>query len=267
VPEPTPPDVPLDVLVPVTDRRTLAPVPGEAELVALLVRDAPHVRANMVASVDGAATGGDDRSGSLGTPADARVFAVLRALADVVLVGAGTVRAEGYRELPVADHLRAARAAAGLPDHVRLAVVTRRGDVPADLTTGARPPLVVTGAAGAAHARDLVGPDRTLVVPQRDDPDSPDLPAAVAALRARGLTHVLAEGGPGLLGDLLAADVVDELCLTTAPTLVAGPAPRVVHGAPWLAPSRPAHLRHVLHAPDGTLLTCWDLRAAVGSGA
>jgi hypothetical protein len=111
-----PDHVDLELLVP--DRRAVPAVPsgGEPELIALHARDRTHghVRANMVASVDGAATGGDGRSGTLGTPADARVFAVLRALADVVLVGAGTVRAEGYRELPVPEHLQDARHDAGL---------------------------------------------------------------------------------------------------------------------------------------------------------
>lgn len=262
------PDPDLDLLVPAHDARRVAAVPGEPELVALHARDRTrrHVRANMVTSVDGAATGGDGRSGSLGTPADRRVFAVLRSLADVVLVGAGTVRAEGYRELPVADHLRAARAAAGLPGRIELAVVTRRGEVPPELLTGPHPPLVVTGAAGAATARAAVGRERAVVVPGADDPDSPDLRAAVADLAARGLPHVLAEGGPSLLGDLLAADLVDELCVTTSPSLVAGDGRRLASGAA-LDPPRNARLRHLLHAPDGTLLACWDLRAPVGSGA
>lgn len=263
-----PADVDLDLLVPTRDARRLAAAPGEPDLVALLTRprDRRHVRANMVASVDGGATGGDGRSGSLGTPADRRVFAVLRALADVVLVGAGTVRAEGYRELPVVADLRAVRAAAGLAPVIELAVVTRRGAVPRDLLTGDRRPLVVTGAAGADRARADVGADRLLAVPGTDDPDSPDLRAALDVLAARGLHHALAEGGPRLLADLLAADVVDELCLTTSPVLLAGGAPRPAVGAVPLDPPRGAHLQHLLHAADGTLLACWDLRAPVGSG-
>lgn len=262
--------VDLDLLVP--ERRPVPAAPsgaGDPDLVALHARDRArgHVRANMVASVDGAATGGDGRSGTLGTPADARVFAVLRALADVVLVGAGTVRAEGYRELPVPGHLRDARRDADLAPVIELAVVTRRGDVPAWLLAGDHPPLVVTGAAGAGRARAAVGDDRAVVVPGADDPDSPDLRAAVADLAARGLRHVLAEGGPHLLADLLAVDLVDELCLTTSPRLVAGDAPRPVVGDGALAPPRDARLRHLLLAPDATLLACWDLRAPVGSGA
>ena len=256
-------DVTLDLLVPAPARR-LPVRPGEDDLVALhsRPRGVRHVRATMVASVDGAATGGDGRSGPLGTPADHRVFAVLRALADVVLVGAGTVRAEGYRELPVAPGLVRARSAAGLAERIELAVVTRRGAVPADLL--ADPPLVVTGAAGAQRASRDVGRDRVLVVPGADDPAAPDLRAAVDALAARGLRHVLAEGGPSLLADLLAADLVDELCLTTSPLLLGGGAPRVTAGDALPAP-RPARVRHLLASGDGTLLTCWDLRPHVRS--
>lgn len=258
----------LQLLLPADAARDLPADPHERDLLALLHRDAPHVRANMVASVDGAATASDGRSGGLGTDADTRLFGVLRSLADVVLVGAGTVRAEGYRELPVADDLRAARAARGQSPRIELAVVTRRGAVPDDLLAGDHPPLVVTGAAGADRARAAVGEDRAVVVPGADDPDAPDLRAAVDALVARGLAHVLAEGGPSLLGDLLAAGTVDELCLTTSPRLVGGDAPRAVVGQAPLDPAPRARVRHLLHDPaDGTLLTCWDLRPAVGSGA
>lgn len=254
----------LDLLVP--EPRALPADPREPGLVALQSRDraVPLVRTNMVASVDGAATGPDGRSGSLGTAADRRVFGVLRALADVVLVGAGTVRAEGYRDLPVADGLRVARDAAGLAPRIELAVVTRRGELPDGLAPDGVPPLVVTGRSGAVRARAVVGADRVVEVPHADDPDSPDLRAAVDVLVARGLPHVLAEGGPRLLADLLAADVVDELHLTTSPMLLAGDAPRPATGTP-LAPPRGARLRHLLRAPDDTLLTCWEVRSAIGS--
>ena len=163
----------------------------------------------------------------------------------------------------MARDLAPARAAAGLAARIELAVVTRHGAVPADLL--ADPPLVVTGTAGARRAADDVGPERVLVVPGAADPATPDLRAALDALADRGLRHVLAEGGPSLLADLLAADLVDELCLTTSPLLVGGGAPRVTAGGAHLPAPRPARVRHLLAAPDGTLLTCWDLRPAVRS--
>ena len=88
----------------------------------------PWVRANFVSTLDGAATGADGRSGSINTGADREVFALLRALADVVVVGAGTARAEGYRRVVTRAKWRDRRAAAGQTAHPAVAVVcARRG--------------------------------------------------------------------------------------------------------------------------------------------
>lgn len=256
-----------DVLLPRDRAAVLAPRDGEPDLLALFA-DAehptrPHVRANMVGTLDGGGVGPDGRSASISSPADRRLFRVLRALADVVLVGAGTVRVEGYRELPVADHLRDARAALGRAPGIALAVVTRRGEVPADVRPGGAPPFVVTGPDGQDAAARAVGADRVLAVPLRDG--ELDLAAALAALDAQGLRHVLTEGGPSLLGDLLDAGLVDELCLTTTPLLAGPGAPGLLHGERRLDPPAGARLRHLLHA-DGTLLGRWDLTAARRGG-
>ncbi|WNB84411.1 dihydrofolate reductase family protein [Cellulomonas sp. ATA003] len=210
----------------------------------------------MIATLDGAGTGADGRSGSINGPADHRVFDVLRSLADVVVVGAGTVRAEGYGDLSVRRDLRAARAARGQHADPELAVVTRSGSVPDELLDAAVPPLVVTAADGDAVAalRRRIGADRVVAVGTGDV----DLGGALAALAARGLPRVLTEGGPRLLGDLLAADLVDDLCLTTAPLVVGGPARRVVDRGGWLAPPAAARCAHLLHG-DGVLLGRWLL--------
>ena len=129
------PDLPaLDVLLPRdAPVRHLVPRDDEAELIALFA-DQPasgvHVRANMVATLDGAATGANHVSGSINGPADFRVFRVLRALADVVLIGAGTARGERYTALEVPEELRAARAARGRPDTLELAIVTATAELP-----------------------------------------------------------------------------------------------------------------------------------------
>jgi riboflavin biosynthesis pyrimidine reductase len=248
------PDLPaLDVLLPL-GRPRLEPLPGEPELIALF-GDAPGVRANMVSTVDGAATGADGRSGSINNAADWRVFRLLRALADVVLVGAGTVRAEGYTELPVAEDLRGARASLGRHEHLELAVVTISGDLPDAVLDGVRPPLVITVADNPALGglRERIGADRVLVTGDghRVDPHS-----VVRALADRGLDHVLAEGGPSLLAALVDADAVDEVCLTWTPQLLAGPAPRILDQPGWLSPARDLHPVHLLHA-DGVLLGRW----------
>lgn len=246
---------PLDLLVGPDAPRTLPAVPGEAELGALLhvPGDGPLVRANMIASLDGAAWGPDRRSGSINGPADWRVFRVLRALSEVILVGAGTARAEEYRPWPVPRDLVELRAAAGLPPQVEIAVVTRTGGLPPGLHGVDRPPLVCTSEEGAERLGSDVAPERLVVAGGSDV----DLPALLDALAARGLTRVLVEGGPELLGALVAADLVDELCLTTSPAVV-GAGPGRILGGSAFGEVRPARLAHLLHS-DGMLLARWVL--------
>jgi riboflavin biosynthesis pyrimidine reductase len=220
------------------------------ELAALYEFPGPRwLRANMVASADGAGFL-EGRTAALSTPADMRLFGLLRVLADVVLVGAGTARAEEYkpaRRRPSLEDLRAGR-----PPTVPIAVVSRKLDLDfaAPLFTDAPPDartIVITCAgspddqrAAAARVADVIVAGETAV----------DLEEAVAALRDRGLGQVLCEGGPHLLGQLAAEGLLDELCLTVTPVL-AGPGPtRVVAGAPF--PARPMTLAHVL-TDDGEL--------------
>lgn len=204
---------------------------------------APWVRVNFVASVDGAVSV-DGRSGGLGSDADRTVFGLLRELAEVVLVGAGTVRTEDYR-----GARRPTRGRAGPPP---IAVVTGS----ADLDPGARlftdtrvPPIVLTLATADAARRDrLTDAGAEVVVLDRLTPD-----ALLAELGRRGLHRVLCEGGPSLLGALTAADAVDELCLTVAPLLAGGTAGRIATG-PAGAPTRPMSLVGALSEDDTLLL-------------
>lgn len=225
----------------------------------------PWVRANMVATLDGAAAGSDGRTGTINTPADRVVYTLLRDLADVVLVGAGTARAEGYRTPGPRTGPMAARAVAGgRADRPALAVVSRTGAVPpllAEHLSDARGDaadrgggvLMVTcaaaGPAAIALAREALGAERVLVV----GGDAVDLPAAVGALAARGLPRVLCEGGPRLLADMAAADLVDELCLTVVPLLAGGVEQRVAVGAV----ADRALVPRVLIESGGTLLQRW----------
>jgi riboflavin biosynthesis pyrimidine reductase len=199
--------------------RQLLPVAADAVDPAVVYADLPvvqgrpSVRLNMIASLDGAATV-DGLSGGLGGPADHRVFAALRALADVVLVAAGTVRAEGYG-----------------PSKVPLAIVTRSCalDLGSPLfSEGARTTVLTVAAAPpdrVAAAREVAD---VLVAGERDV----DLHAALQYLGEVGHRDVLAEGGPSLNAQLAAADLVDELCLTIAPRLVGGDSRRILAGAP-----------------------------------
>lgn len=180
----------------------------------------------MVATVDGSAVGADGLSGSINTGADHRVFALLRAWADVILVGAGTVAAEGYtapQTEPAWSGLRTGRAA-----HPAMAVVTSHG----------LPEGVDTSEGGDVFAV-AVGED--------------GIPGVVARLHDRGYHHVLAEGGPTLAGELLSTGQFDELCLTTSPLAVAGNGERILHGEPATVPLRLAGLLE----EDGTLLARW----------
>lgn len=217
-----------------------------------------YVRANMVSSLDGAAVGVDGRSGTISSPADKAVFGVLRALADVVLVGAGTVRAEGYGPVSARAEFADRRATAGQPPAAAMAVVTRSGHLPVDtgLFSGDVPTYVVTTAGADLHRlRSLAGTEHVIVAGD----DLVDVDDAVGALASRGLRRVLLEGGPQLLGRAVAAGRLDELCLTWSPVLTAGDGPRIAFGPATAAlTARPAHLL----VADGMLLGRWVVQPA-----
>lgn len=243
----------LNLLVPAP--RALPADDAEATLAELYSHEPGVLRVNMVSSVDGAAWGASHRSADINDDADFRVFRVLRALADVVLVGAGTARMERYDHVTRPEGLEHL-APSDAP--LAMAVVTRSGQVPPSTLGGERLPFVVTGKEGAEVARASVPEENVLVHGE----DRVDLGAALADLADRGLTRVLSEGGPHLLGSLLAADLVDELCVTTS-ALLEGPLPgRIVAGGDAadepFAGQRPARLGHLLHdAEAGTLLARW----------
>jgi len=195
----------------------------------------PWLRVNMVSTVDGAATGSGGRSGSINNPSDKRVFTTLRSLADAVLVGAGTARVEGYH-----------------PARVPIVLVTRRGEVPERLRGAPEGSVLLATCAsspGLAEARDQLGGDAVLVA----GVDEVDLPDVLDQLRQRGLVDLLCEGGPRLLGDLLRAGLVDELCVTLTPLLVGGAHPRIVGGAD----AGSSLELQVLLEEQGTLLSRW----------
>src|SRR4051812_32146324 len=149
----------------------------------------PGVRANFVSSIDGAATLAG-RSGGLGNPTDQKLMGILREACDVVLVGAGTVRAEHY------DLVRP-----------RMAIVTRSLDLDLSELAGA---LIVTTTTSPAPKRAAF--DDVLICGE----DQVDIRSMLARLAERGWTRILCEGGPHLLGSLQAADALDELCLTVS---------------------------------------------------
>ncbi len=211
------------------------------------------VRANFVATLDGAAHGDDSRSGSLSTAADRQVFALLRSLCDLIVVGAGTARAESYQPVLPDEVDGTLRAELGLARTPAIAVVSRSLRIdPSLLAGGPAPTVVVTTAATAEeHASDLVAVPVVVASPP-EDPHGLDIGRAIEGLVALGHQRLLCEGGPSLMRDLVAAGRLDELCLTISPQLVAGDPLRILNGA---ALDTPAHLelRHLLTA-DSTLL-------------
>jgi riboflavin-specific deaminase-like protein len=217
----------------------------------------PWVLVNMIESVDGA-TALAGRSGALGGPADKRVFAAVRSVADAVLVAAGTVRIEGYGPARPTAAVRERRAARGQAPVPTIAVVSRKLDL--DPTTSlfteaeVRTVVLTSESADADRRRALEAVADVEVC----GADSVEVPAALAVLQDRGAGVVLAEGGPSLNGQLVVAGVVDELCLTVSPLLAAGESARIAHGGD---PSEPLALglAHVLEE-DGLLFLRYERR-------
>jgi len=203
------------------------------------------VRGNAIISLDGGATT-DGTSGGLGGTGDRRLFNVLRELADVVVVGAGTARAENYSGAQMTVAQRRNRQRRGQSEIPPIALVTRSGRLDHDLPVLTRtevPPLVLTCAAAAGDARARLGAAAEVIDCSADDPGQVDPARALSALAERGLPRILCEGGPSLMGTFLEAGLLDEMCLTTAPVLVGGSAPRITAGpGQVLTRMRRAHL-------------------------
>jgi riboflavin biosynthesis pyrimidine reductase len=213
----------------------------------------PFVRVNFVSSVDGAVTL-DGRSGGLSETADKQLFLLLRALADVILVGAGTARTEGYRGARITPEQAELRRRLGLSDVPPIAVVTASSWLTSEhilVTTSAVPPIVITvQSAPKEHRTALVDAGVPVLIAGQD---RVDVGTAVRLLGERGLNRVLCEGGPALFADMIVADLVDELCLTLSPRLVLGPAGRIASGLTELH-DRPLALASAVHADNELML-------------
>lgn len=209
------------------------------------------VRFNFVSALDGAATVAG-RSGGLGSGADHRVFELLRRTADVILVGAGTIRAEGYGGDLIDARSQAWRVRAGLPAHPAVAYLSGTlqldPDAPAFTRSPVRPLVFTTALADAGRRRaleavaDVVTAGRTEVEPAQ----------VRHRFAAAGHTRILCEGGPRVLGSFEAAGEADELCLSLSPLLAAGNGPRISAGAPETG--QPMQLDSVIRGADMLLL-------------
>ena len=205
----------------------LFPVAGEVDIESVYdgtfgppPDDRPHVTVNMVVSVDGG-TAVEGKTGILSTPPDRAVFRLLRSLADVVLVGAGTVRAEGYGTVKASDEVRAARVARGQTPAAALAVVSRSLDLDWSTKLFAEPtqrPFVLTTADADEKALRAASDVATVIRAGTGDVDLRD---AMRQLRQEhDVLRVLCEGGPTLNNQLASAGLLDQLCLTVSPTLL-----------------------------------------------
>jgi riboflavin biosynthesis pyrimidine reductase len=214
--------------------------------------DRPWVQVNFVTSLDGAVTVAG-RSNGLSGPGDQRVFHIQRDLADVVLVGATTALIERYRGLKPNEVRAERRARLGLAPLPPVAVVTGKCSITPEsllISDAIVPTIVLT--CEAAPGRDKLtdaGADVVVVGDERVD-----LPLALAELGRRGLYRVNCEGGPRLFGGMIAADLVDQLCLTLSPQLTAGDAGRIAQG-PVLPETRGMRLHAALRDDDFLMLT------------
>jgi riboflavin biosynthesis pyrimidine reductase len=208
--------------------RRLLPGPVEDDVSLDDAYAAPErwVRGLMVSSVDGAVEVGGS-SEPLSGPADRRVLSHLRGTADVVLVGAQSVRAEGWHPPRPSPARREQRRAAGRPEVPAYAVVSASGDFPRGEAEGEV--LVLAGT-----------PDEVL-----------------GQLGERGLHRVVCEGGPSLLAQVAAAGRLDELCLTVSPLLTGPGHAGLLTGPPWPEP-RPLRLTTLLE-DDGWLFARYRL--------
>jgi riboflavin biosynthesis pyrimidine reductase len=197
--------------------------------------EGPWLRANMVSTVDGAATGDNGTSTSINNAIDQVVFDLLRELSDAIVVGAGTLRAEQYR-----------------PNPKPIVVVSRSGEVPDGLVgPGSGPVLLATCSAAdrLGASTELLGADNVMVLGSH----RVDLVRMREQLLERGYPHLLSEGGPHLLRDLLDQGCVDEVDTTITPLLVCGRHPRITDGPPV---DVPLELRTLVEQ-DGTLMARW----------
>lgn len=190
------------------------------------------VRSNFISSLDGGATL-DGKSGDLAGPGDRALFQVMRELADVVVVGAGTVRVENYGGAKMSAAARQARQARGQAEVPPIGIVTQSGRLERDMkvfTQTEVAPLVFTSADALPQTREQLGPAAEVIDASGPDAGAVDLPTVLSLLAGRGLLRVLTEGGPRLHGAFIDHGLLDELCLSLAPTLVGGQARGIATG-------------------------------------
>jgi riboflavin biosynthesis pyrimidine reductase len=202
------------------------------------------VRLNLIGSVSGSATGPDGTSETLTNPVDRTILGVIRSHADVVVVGAASVRAEGYF----------------VPRSGALAVVSRTGNFADHQIKGTAQHgtlIILCPAAAVDTARATIGMAEVTIIPVPDIDGSLTAPAIVTALRDAGYRSIVVEGGPVLATLFVMDNAADELCLTTSPVLNGGAMP--LFGAHEFA-DHPLTLTQLLVDSGGATYARWALR-------
>lgn len=207
--------------------------------------DRPWVTLGMISSFDGSATLGEGSTG-LGGPPDRAVFRALRAMSDLIVVGATTMRSEGYRAVSLPVELQSWREKQGMTLLPRVAVVSRSLDLDMSESLLASRPVILTCRGAPDDRVDALASVAEVVVAGDAEVD---VGAAMTELAARGAERVVLEGGPTLNGHM--AGLIDEVCMTIAPVLVGGDGPRIVTGG---EETRRATLARIIHSEDFLLL-------------
>ena len=227
----------------------------------------PYVLINMVASLDGK-VGVDGKAGGIGSPIDRLLMRALRARADAVMIGAGTLRAEKLT-LAVPEHLARARASRGLKPQPLAVIATGSGDVPLreNLLHSSPDDLIVLASSETPRSRltDLSSRASVEIVPGETAPGPRlDLAKALETLKRQYAVDVLlAEGGPALNQALVSAGLADELFLTLAPKLLGGgrPGALTILEGPALSPRRSPKPEPIsVHLCGGELFLRYALR-------
>lgn len=214
----------------------------------------PLLRVNFVATIDGAVSGADGRSGSIHTPADTTIFGLLRATCDAVLVGSGTALTEGYHAPHRPKRWAEFVTETAPPD---LVIISGRRGLPESLLDAAEPSggqgraLLATTASNPTLAESLkvLGEDRVIVAGETDL----DWAMLKAEVADRCGPRLLLEGGPTAVSAAFAAEVVDDICVTTVPLVTVSDAPRMTHGAGIRSSFAPVTMLEA----DGTILARW----------
>ena len=218
------------------------------------------VRGNMIASLDGGATQ-DGRAGGLAGPGDKAVFALMRQAADVIVVGAATVRIENYSGAQLSVAQRQARQRRGQAEVPPIAIITQTGELDPDARIFTRtevPPMILTGSRSVDDTRRRLGSVAEVIDASGPEPDRVAVTTVLKILADRGLLRVLTEGGPTILSLFIENELLDELCLTVAPILVGGVARRIATGPDAAHTTmRPTHL---LTDDEGYLYTRYAKR-------